>query len=286
MAAEARRLGVDPARILITPTGVEVEPVPDRSHGEAVRHDLGLGSGFVLGWVGSFRPFHAVHRLVEAVAGLDGVTLLLVGDGPERPRVQERARELGARGLHRPGGHADLPRYLAAMDAAAVAPEHGAFHYSPLKLAEYLVAALPVVAPDVDTVASRLIHDHTLLVAPDDDTTLRGRCPPPPRPARPADPTRVGGSRRGGGPLVVGCPGAFTSGSGSPNWVGSEQGPVGSSPYRMTQTPGAVPSTVRTSSSRPSRTAVTNDPSPARILTVGPTGPPAVTNRTRRSPPR
>ena len=176
VAAEAVRIGADPDRILITPTGVEIEPPATPGDGKAVRTRLGLGDAFVLGWVGSFRPFHALHRLVEAAAGLEGVTLLLVGDGPERPAVEARARELGVRAVFTGTvPHLDLLRYLAAMDAAAViAPDHGEFHYSPLKLAEYLAAGLPVVAPDVETVSSRLRHDeHALLVAPADRSALR-----------------------------------------------------------------------------------------------------------------
>ncbi|HRA33875.1 MAG TPA: glycosyltransferase [Acidimicrobiales bacterium] len=179
VAAEAVRIGADPDRIVITPTGVEIEPPAAAGEGRAVRTRLGLGDvgdAFVLGWVGSFRPFHALHRLVEVAAGLEGVTLLLVGDGPERPAVEARARELGVRAVFTGTvPHLDLPRYLAAMDAAAViAPDHGEFHYSPLKLAEYLAAGLPVVAPDVETVSSRLVHEeHALLVLPADRSALR-----------------------------------------------------------------------------------------------------------------
>jgi glycosyltransferase involved in cell wall biosynthesis len=176
VAAEARRIGADPARIVITPTGVELEPPVAAGDAASVRTRLGLDDTFVLGWAGSFRPFHALHRLVEAVAGLDDVTLLLVGDGPERPAVEARARELGVRTVFTGTvPHLDLPRYLAAMDAAAVvAPDHGEFHYSPLKLAEYLAAGLPVVAPAVETVSSRLVHDEqALLVPPADPAALR-----------------------------------------------------------------------------------------------------------------
>lgn len=176
VAAEAIRIGADPERVLVTPTGVEIEPLESRDEGQAIRERLGLEGRFVLGWVGSFRPFHTLHRLVEAAAAARGVTLLLVGDGPERPAIEARARELGVDSVFTGTvPHFDLGRYLAAMDAAAVvAPDHGEFHYSPLKLAEYLAAGLPVVAPDVQTVASRLRDgEHALLVPPADPGALR-----------------------------------------------------------------------------------------------------------------
>ncbi|MCU1351371.1 MAG: hypothetical protein JWM05_580 [Acidimicrobiales bacterium] len=69
-----------------------------------------------------------------------------------------------------------MPAHLALMDAAVVlAPADGAFHYSPLKLAEYLAAGRPVVAPRVPQLTD-LLHDGTdsVLVAPNDPVALAG----------------------------------------------------------------------------------------------------------------
>lgn len=174
VAEQVERMGVSADAVLVTPTGVDLDQVEDHE-GRAVRASLALGDGFVLGWMGSFRPFHAVHRLVEAVAGLPGVTLLMVGDGPERPTVESLAEELGVRAVFTGTvPHTKLAAHLAAMDAAVVvAPDDGSFHYSPLKLAEYLAAGLPVVAPDVPSVSSRLEDGvHALLIEPTDRSAL------------------------------------------------------------------------------------------------------------------
>ncbi len=76
----------------------------------AAREQLGVADRFVVGWVGSFRPFHSLDRAVDAVAGMEGATLLLVGDGPERPAIEARARQ---RNVHLvctgTVDHADLP---------------------------------------------------------------------------------------------------------------------------------------------------------------------------------
>jgi glycosyltransferase involved in cell wall biosynthesis len=141
-----------------------------------VRVDLGLGERFVVGWVGSFRRFHALEQAIAAVAGLEGATLLLVGDGPERARLEALARaaqvDVICTGTI---AHADMPRYLAAMDVALVvsAPAQE-FHYSPLKLGEYLAAGIPVVAPAVEQIVQRLTDGvDALLVAPGDTVQLR-----------------------------------------------------------------------------------------------------------------
>ena len=176
VAEQVIRLGVDPHRVVITPTGVDLDLFPTELDRSLVRGRLGLGDELVVGWVGSFRRFHAIDALVDAMAGLDGVRLLLVGDGPERRPSEQRAAERGV-AVTATGtvAHHDLPGHLAAMDVGVVmAPPDGAFHYSPLKLAEYLAAGLAVIAPRVPTVEDRVTDDvDALLVRPGDADGLR-----------------------------------------------------------------------------------------------------------------
>jgi glycosyltransferase involved in cell wall biosynthesis len=95
---------------------------------------------------------------VEALAGMKDASLLLVGDGPERPRIERLARDRQVHAVF--AGtvrHAELPAYLAAMDVGLVLGRADqAFHYSPLKLGEYLAAGLPVLAPRVAQLTERL----------------------------------------------------------------------------------------------------------------------------------
>lgn len=158
VAEQVARLGVDEARVVVTPTGVDLDAFARSRDRATARAALGLGEELVVGWVGSFRGFHALDQLVRAVAALEGVTLLLVGDGPERDGIQRLARELSVR-VHCTGvvAHDALPDALAAMDLGVVLSRPGVpFHYSPLKLAEYLAAGLPVVAPAVPELTGRL----------------------------------------------------------------------------------------------------------------------------------
>jgi glycosyltransferase involved in cell wall biosynthesis len=177
VADQAIRLGADPAGVVITPTGVDLSLFPEGRPGrDQMRATLGLTDRFVVGWVGSFRPFHAIDRAVDAVTGLDDVALLLVGDGPERPAIEALCRQRNVTVVTTGTvPYADLPAHLAAMDMGLVmGPADGAFHYSPLKLAEYLASGLAVVAPDVDTIRSRVKSgEQALLVPPDDQLALR-----------------------------------------------------------------------------------------------------------------
>jgi glycosyltransferase involved in cell wall biosynthesis len=168
VAEQAERIGADPERILVTPTGVDLERFASGRRRD-VRGLLGIESSFVVGWVGSFRGFHAAEQAVLAARAVPGATLLMVGDGPERPRVERLADEVGVRAVFTGTvAHDDVPDHLAAMDVAILLATPGqAFHYSPLKLAEYLAAGLPVVAPNVGDLPSRLTDGtDAVLVAP------------------------------------------------------------------------------------------------------------------------
>jgi glycosyltransferase involved in cell wall biosynthesis len=175
VAQEVTRLGVPADRIIITPTGVDLEQFAGDHDGPATRRRLGLEDRFVVGWVGSFRPFHALDLAIAAAKRVDGSALLLVGDGPERARVEACARREGV-DIVTTGTvpHAELPAYLDAMDVGLVVASDHSFHYSPLKLAEYLAAGLPVVVPDVREMRRRFVDDESaaVLVPPGDAHAL------------------------------------------------------------------------------------------------------------------
>lgn len=176
VVAEVVRLGVDERRVVVTRTGVDTELFTPSASGAATRARLGLEQRFVVGWVGSFRRFHALDQAVAALTGAENVTLLLVGDGPERPRIEELARSAGVHAVCTGTvDHRELQGYLAAMDVALLLAAPGAaFHYSPLKLAEYLAAGIAVVAARAGELPDQL-RDGTdaLLVPPGDTESLR-----------------------------------------------------------------------------------------------------------------
>jgi glycosyltransferase involved in cell wall biosynthesis len=95
-----------------------------------------------------------VDRLVEAVrrnrAAGRPAALLLVGDGPERPRIEA---QVAAAGLtehcllagNRP--HAELPGWIAAMDVCVM--PHSNDYGSPMKVFEYMALGRAVLAPSL-----------------------------------------------------------------------------------------------------------------------------------------
>jgi glycosyltransferase involved in cell wall biosynthesis len=173
--AHAIRCGVAPDRALVIHNGVDLEPF-ESMNGELVRQRYELGTTRVVGFAGSLKAWHGVDLLLRAAARLDrDVRVLIVGDGPERPRLEALAGELGiADRVVFTGAvaHHAIPDHLAAMTVAA-APYRGQsdFYFSPLKIVEYLAAGLPVVASEQGDLA-RLVGKAGLMVSPDDPVAL------------------------------------------------------------------------------------------------------------------
>jgi glycosyltransferase involved in cell wall biosynthesis len=168
LAEHAVACGAAATQVTVIPNGVDVAAFRNRD-GRPVRERYGL-SGVVIGFAGSLKPWHGVRALVEATARMTApVSLLIVGDGPEREAIREASRRLA------PGQRAELtgavahdrvPDFLAAMDigAAPFEPQPG-FYFSPLKIAEYLAAGLPIVGTSQGDLPS-MVGEAGVLVAP------------------------------------------------------------------------------------------------------------------------
>jgi glycosyltransferase involved in cell wall biosynthesis len=191
VAAQVQRLGVPRERVLVTPCGVDLERFTPHADSDGVRSRYHLDkASFVVGWTGSFRQFHGVEVLLDAASDLRSripeLALLFVGDGPERRRLEGLAAERGLHNVVFTGtvAHEEIPAHIAAMDVAVLtAPGDADFHYSPLKLKEYMACGRAIVAPNVGQIPSALSHgSEGLLVAAGDSselaealTTLRDR---------------------------------------------------------------------------------------------------------------
>lgn len=111
--------------------GVNLDAVrAARGERGAVRRELGLPPDEpVIGHVGQFRPQKNHLFLLDVFAAFlerhGPAHLLLVGDGGERPRIEDRVRALGLSGrVHLVGSRPDVPRLLHAMDVFAFPSTH------------------------------------------------------------------------------------------------------------------------------------------------------------------
>ena len=168
-------LGVEEERITVAANAVDprrFEVTPEER--ADVRRRLEVNGTPVVAFVGTLRPWHDPTILVRALGLLrargDAPRLLIVGDGPERPTVEELAGEQGLSSMLTFTGavaHDDVPGYLGAADVAAVTyhPDTGRY-FSPLKLFEYLAAGLPVVAAELGEIPHCVRGGETGLLYP------------------------------------------------------------------------------------------------------------------------
>jgi len=173
--------GVDPKRIELMPNGVAAHFAGTFS-GEAVRERLGLSGSRVVGYLGSFQPWHDISGLVDVFAHLRernrDLQLLLVGDGPEREAIADHASAVSLSDAVVMTGHVEpdqVPDHIAAMDVA-VSPyrEREDFYFSPLKLFECMAVGRPNVAARIGQIEEVVDDGQTGVLYPAGDTRALG----------------------------------------------------------------------------------------------------------------
>ena len=140
-------------RIQVVPNGAAApgDPATLATRAARVRQEHCLENKLVLGFVGFVRPWHGMRHVVDALVDLQAwdPVLLIVGDGPARAEIEQRAADLGITDRVVFTGrvdHTSVPAYVATFAIAlqpAVTP-----YASPLKLLDYAAAGCAIVAPD------------------------------------------------------------------------------------------------------------------------------------------
>ncbi len=142
-----RRLGVDMAKVRTLRNGVDLGHFAPQDR-ETARKRWGI-TGPTLLSVGHLIDRKGHDRVIRALLGLPGVSLLVAGEGEERPALEKLARRLGlgdrVRLLGRVGS-ADLPSLYSAADALVLASSREGWANV---LLESMACGTPVVATPV-----------------------------------------------------------------------------------------------------------------------------------------
>lgn len=180
--------GIPTERILVNPNGVDPQRYRPDIDGSVVRDELRLRDLLVIGFIGTFGPWHGAEVLAQAFVELlshrpqlhGRVKLLLIGEGMRlgaTRSVLERGGALGDAVFTGRIPQKDGPPYLAACDIL-VSPhvpnaDGTPFFGSPTKLFEYMAMGRAIVASDLDQIGEVLRDGETaLLTTPGDPRDL------------------------------------------------------------------------------------------------------------------
>jgi glycosyltransferase involved in cell wall biosynthesis len=166
--------GIPARKVVFIPNGIPDSPPGDRAR---ARRELGLAPGdAVVGTVCGLRPQKELETALRALSSLaphrPTMRFLIVGDGPERGRLERLAGELGVPAIflgQRPND--EVPDLVAAMDVLVLSSR---FEGMPLAVLEWMAAGKPIVASRVGGIPSMVEHEQEALLVPPRDYAAFG----------------------------------------------------------------------------------------------------------------
>lgn len=146
-------IGVPAEKCFVMANGVDPEKFAPREKNPAFQQAQRIAADrFVVGFTGVLREWHGLDLLVEACARVKKsgrpVFLLVVGDGPYRPKFEELVAQNDLSDSVLVTGrvrHEQVPDFVSLFDVA-VSPR-ATFYASPMKVIEYMSLAKPVLVP-------------------------------------------------------------------------------------------------------------------------------------------
>lgn len=151
--------GIATAKVTVIPNAVDIEAFESGDPPDAaLKAELGLQEGSVIGFIGSFYAYEGLDLLLDALPGIlvqrPDVRVLLVGGGPQDAALKAQAQRLGVADKVVFAGrvpHDQVQRYYDLVDVLAY-PRHSmrlTELVTPLKPLEAMAQGRVLVASDV-----------------------------------------------------------------------------------------------------------------------------------------
>jgi glycosyltransferase involved in cell wall biosynthesis len=132
-----------------------------------------LATSRIIVSVGRLVPWKRVDQLIEIVAAHPSIGLAIVGDGPERGRLEALVSALGVRGRVRFTGCLERPATLALISVADLFVLNSTYEGLPHVVLEALGLGVPVLATAVGGTPEVVEHGvNGILVSPEDRAGL------------------------------------------------------------------------------------------------------------------
>ena len=165
LANVATGWGIERARIAVLPNPVDPPVLDDR---EELRRRHGL-DGPTLAFTGRFAPQKSLGVALDALTRVEGVSLVLAGDGPERPAVEAMAKRTGLGSRVRFLGPQPRQAVFELLHAADAALLTSTWENFPFAVVEALAVGTPVLATNVGGVPEIVEEGRNGLLVPPND---------------------------------------------------------------------------------------------------------------------
>jgi glycosyltransferase involved in cell wall biosynthesis len=162
-----RVFGLPRRRVFIVPPSLD--PWPRRVERSAARAGLQIpDSDFVVAWVGRLDPVKRLDILIRCAELMIGIPVrfLIVGDGPDRARIEQSLRSSAAQNVRLLGWRTEISSILSAADAFLFP---SLTEGMPNAVLEAMACGLPMVASDIPVLRELAGDGNRGLLVPGDD---------------------------------------------------------------------------------------------------------------------
>jgi len=164
--------GIDEKKILVNPNGFDTEICNPAIDGSRIKKRYNLEGKTVVGFIGTFGPWHGAEILAKAVKRVveknSSIKFMFVGDGVKMEEVKRIVKKDDVEDFVIFAGlvpQKSLPEYLACCDILVSPhvpnPDGSKFFGSPTKLFEYMAMGKAIVASNLEQIGEVLEHKKT-----------------------------------------------------------------------------------------------------------------------------